>query len=88
MNLIQHPQFGEVRTEKHNGEFVFCAADICEILELQNVTKALYILDEDEKLTLLIRSSGQNREMNFVTESGLYTLIMKSRKPEARKFRR
>lgn len=88
MNIIQHPQFGEVRTEKHNGEFVFCAADICEVIDLENVTKALYGLDDDEKLTLPIVSSGQKRDMNFVTESGLYALVIRSRKIEARKFRK
>jgi len=89
MNIIQHPRFGEVRTEKHNGEFIFCANDICEALNLnQGTNRSLQNLDDDEKLTRKVYASGQNREMLFVTESGLYALIIRSNKPEARKFRK
>ena len=82
MNMLTHPDFGEIRTEKHNDEFVFCAADLCQVLQLSNVTESLRNLDDDEKLTSVIVRSGQKREMNFVTESGLYALIIRSRKPE------
>lgn len=87
-NLITHPQFGEIRMKTEKGEPIFCAKDICEALELTDVETALRKLDSDEKLTRKIYSSGQNREMLFVNESGLYTLIMRSNKPEARKFRK
>lgn len=89
MNIIEHPQFGEMRTEKHNGEFVFCAADICESLRMkQDAYSACQNLDEDEKLTLKTSCAGQKRDLLFVTESGLYALIIRSNKPEARKFRK
>jgi len=77
-----------VQIEIVKGEPVFLAKDVCDILDLENVTKALYTLDEDEKLTLPVVRAGQTREMNFVTESGLYGLIFQSRKPEAKKFRK
>ncbi|MBF2707504.1 BRO-N domain-containing protein [Flavobacterium soyangense] len=66
----------------------FVAKDICDILELGNVTKALYALDEDEKLTLPIVRAGQNRKVNCISESGLFALIMRSNKPEAKAFRK
>lgn len=87
-NMIQHPQFGEIRTEKKNGEFIFCAQDIADALDIVNANRATNGLDDDEKLTYKICTSGQNREMLFVTESGLYALIIRSNKPAARKFRK
>jgi len=89
MNLIQHPQFGEVRTEKHNGEIIFCATDICDAMQMKQTTaSALRSVDEEDKLIVKTSSSGQNRDLMFLTESGLYTLMMRSNKPEARQFRR
>ena len=52
------------------------------------MTKALYTLDDDEKLTLSLVGSGQNRQVNVITESGLYSLVLSSRKPEAKKFKK
>lgn len=96
-NILQHPSFGHIRTRKRGDEILFCGKDLCDVLELNNITEALRSLDQDEKfrfkvyvkdLTSEILTSGQNREMIFVTESGLYALILRSRKPEARKFRK
>lgn len=69
----------------------FIAADVCAVLELTNVTKALERLDDDEKtLTTIqgIHSGSGNPTVNLVSESGLYALIFTSRKAEARKFRK
>ena len=73
---------------KDDGSIWFIAADVCRVLGLKNVTKALYGLDSDELTLLLVRAGGQKREMNAVSESGLYSLIFKSRKEEARNFSR
>lgn len=86
-NLLQHPEFGEIRVEKQGADYIFCAKDVCDALELDNVTNAIAKLDKDEYLTLKILKSGQKRDMLFVTESGLYALIIRSNKPMARKFR-
>lgn len=86
--LILSHEFGQIRTEKKGEQFLFCAADVCEVLELEKTESSLRKLDDDEKLMLKVYASGQNREMWFVTESGLYALIMRSNKPEARKFRK
>ena len=66
----------------------FVAKDVCEVLELSDVNKAVSKLDEDEKLIRKLFVSGQNRDMIIINESGLYTLIMRSNKPEARRFRK
>ncbi len=72
----------------HDGEPCFIAADVCNVLGLDNVNRALTKLDDDEKLTLKILRSGQIREVSGVRESGLYTLIIRSNKPEAKPFRK
>lgn len=87
-NLLQHPEFGEIRVEKQGADYIFCAKDVCDALGLSDTNKAVAGLDDDEKLIRKLFVSGQNREMLFVTESGLYALIIRSNKPMARKFRR
>lgn len=64
------------------------AKDICEALSLSDVRRAVSKLDEDEKLSGEILHSGQKRRMWLVNESGLYALIMRSSKPEAKQFRK
>ena len=66
----------------------FVAKDVCEVLELSDVSMSVAKLDDDEKLVQKLFVSGQNRDMIIVNESGLYTLIMRSNKPEARSFRK
>lgn len=62
------------------------ASDVCEILGLTNTTEALKGLDDDEKSTLRISEGGPER--NIINEPGLYSLIMRSNKPEAKRFKR
>ncbi|MGC0415427.1 BRO family protein [Embleya sp. AB8] len=80
----------------------FCANDVCKILEHSNSRAAVGILDTDERIVVDIsKTAGQgntvskgyginrgNPNMTFVSESGLYTLILRSNKPEAKPFRR
>lgn len=70
----------------------FVAADVCTALGIGNVTNAVRSLDDDEATLYKIKGSFNNaiqeRKVNIVNESGLYALIMKSNKPEARKFRK
>ena len=104
MSEIQLFSYGEekhpVRTVEIEGEIWFVAKDVCNILELDNVTKALYGLDDDEKSsvrisdcfqdnTLTLSKGIQNRgnpNVNIISEPGLYKLAFKSHKPEAKKF--
>ena len=87
-NLITHPQFGEIRMKTKAGEPWFCAKDICGVLGIKNHRDAISVLDEGEKGVGKIYTLGGYQELNFVNESGLYTLVMRSNKPEARKFRK
>jgi prophage antirepressor-like protein len=83
-------EFGEnkLRTLFFNNKPWFVAKDVCNSLELKDTGRALQKLDPDEKLTRKLFWSGQNREMWFANESGLYNLIFRSNKPEAKKFRK
>lgn len=69
-----------------NGEPWFVAKDVCDILALSNATVALQSLDDDELAKFNL--GGQHGEANIISEPGLYRLVMKSRKPEAKEFQR
>ncbi len=77
-----------VRTITKNGEVWFVAADACAVLEIGNTTDAVNRLDDDEKGVDSIETLGGPQKLNIVSESGLYSLIFTSRKPEAKAFRR
>lgn len=68
------------------GDPWFVAKDVCDILSLSNATVALQSLDDDELTKFNL--GGQHGEANIISEPGLYRLVMKSRKPEAREFQR
>jgi prophage antirepressor-like protein len=72
--------------QDENGEPWWIVADVCDLLGLTNPTEAIRALDEDEKRTLRISEGGPER--NIINEAGLYALIMRSTKPEAKKFKR
>lgn len=86
IRIFENPEFGSVRTVEVNGEPYFVATDICNALNLSNTTVALDRLDADEKSKLNLGLSGG--ATNCVNECGLYTLIMASRKPTAKEFKR
>lgn len=75
----------DVRVVEVNGEPWWVAKDVCDVLDIQNVTQAIERLDEDERSMFFI---GRQGEANIISESGLYTLILRSNKAEARPFRR
>ena len=93
MMIFENEQFGRVRTVNMGGEPWFVAVDVCNTLNINNPTAALSRLEDDERMTLSLSEghSGQRggaRKLNAVNEFGLYTLILRSRKPEAQAFRR
>ena len=74
-----------------NPEPWFVAVDVCRALEIGNSSQAISRLDADEKMITLISNEGNKRgnpNMTVVNEPGLYTLILSSRKPEAKTFKR
>ena len=75
----------DVRVIMKGSEPWFVAKDVCEVLELSNPTMALEGLDEDERAKFCL---GRQGDANIISESGLYTLIMRSNKPEAKRFRK
>jgi len=78
----------DVQVVTINDEPWFVAADVCRSLELDNVTNALLPLDDDEKLPLILLRAGQQRRVNVISESGLYALMVRSNKPNAKPFRK
>lgn len=86
MNLkVFNYESSDVRVINMNGEPWFVAKDVCDVLELSNPTMALARLDEDERAKFNL---GRQGEVNLVNEYGLYNLILGSRKPEAKRFKR
>lgn len=83
--LINHPQFGDIRVEIIKNEPWFLAIDVCTVLEHTNPSMAIKLLDEDERTK---KSLGRQGDAWFVNESGLYNLIFRSNKSEAKKFRK
>ena len=77
-----------VRTVEVDGEVWFVAKDVADILEIMRTNDATEGLDEDEKGTAKIRTPGGVQDMTIISEAGLYTLLMRSNKPEAKPFRR
>lgn len=77
-----------VVNDEETGEQLWVAKDVCKVLEYKDVSMTLSKLDEDEKGTKKICTLGGDQNMMCVTESGLYTLILRSNKPEAKPFKR
>lgn len=83
--IFSKENLGSVRTVFLDNEVWFCAKDVCSILEIKNTTQAVQRLDEDERSMFNI---GRQGNVNFINESGLYTLILRSDKKEAKPFRK
>ena len=78
----------EIRTVQINGEPWFVLSDVCKVLELSSPHKVAERLDGDEKGRNQIPTLGGVQEMAVVNESGLYTVILRSDKPQAKPFRK
>ena len=83
--IFENEAFGKVRTLNLNGEPWFVAVDVCSVLDLSNPTIAVRRLDEDERAKFNL---GRQGDATIVNEPGLYTLVIGSRKPEAKAFKR
>ena len=78
----------KVRTVQKGSEILWVLKDVCGILGIEKYRDAAARLDDDEREPLLVDTLGGRQEMIAVTESGLYSIILLSRKPEAKKFKR
>jgi anti-repressor protein len=78
----------EIRTVVRDGEPWFVAADVCAVLEIRNNRDALAGLDDDEKGVATTDTPGGSQQVAVINEPGLYSLILRSRKPEAKAFKR
>lgn len=89
VTIFRKDEFGAVRALTLKGEPWFVAADVCRALGLGNSTNACARLDDDEHALISIKGiSRGNDEANVVNEPGLYALVLSSRKPEAKAFKR
>ena len=86
--IFENPDFGAVRSILIDGDPWFVAADVCKALEIEKTNRALSRLDDDEKGAHSVSTPGGRQRMSIISESGLYSLILGSRKPEARAFKR
>jgi anti-repressor protein len=77
-----------VRVVEKDGQPWWVAKDVCDVLKHSNSRMAIELLDDDEKGLSKVYTPGGIQDMTVISESGLYTLITRSNKPEARKFRK
>ncbi|PGL14396.1 phage repressor protein/antirepressor Ant, partial [Bacillus cereus] len=85
LQVFNNEEFGQVRTVVKGEDVWFVAKDVCEVLEIKNTTQAMQKLDPEERTMFNI---GRQGETNIINESGLYSLIMTSRKPQAKAFKK
>lgn len=77
-----------IRILEKDGEPWFVAKEICEVLNLSDTYMATKSIDDDDKLIQTLFVSGQNRQVTLINESGLYSLVLRSNKPEAKAFKK
>ena len=85
---FENAAFGKIRTLTIDGEPWFVAADVCRALEIGNPSMTVERLDDDEKGISTIDTLGGKQRMTIINEPGLYSLVLSSRKPEAKAFKR
>ena len=88
LQVFNNADVGCIRTTIVNGEVMFVGKDVADILEYTNTAKAIRDhVDDEDKLTERIVLSGQKREVILINEFGLYSLILSSKMPNAKKFK-
>ncbi|TNP10783.1 phage antirepressor Ant [Bacillus tropicus] len=89
LQVFNNEEFGQVRTVIQGEHVWFVAKDVAEVLGYNNTSKAIQMhVDEDEKADLPIWDGRQNRNQKVINESGLYSLILSSKLPSAKKFKK
>ena len=89
LKVFENPAFGQVRTIEIDNEPWFVGKDVAEALGYSDTDKAIRNhVEAEDKLTRRFGGSGQNRNMTIINESGLYSLILSSKLPGAKEFKR
>lgn len=90
LQIFYNAHFGKLRSlVDEDGNLWFVAVDVCSALELNNVGQALSSLDDDEKSSIIINDGTPGSPVRAtVSEPGLYSLVLRSRKPAAKTFKR
>ena len=88
LKVFTNANFGEIRTVSISDEPWFVLADVCKALELSTPSKVAERLDDDEKGMNQIHTLGGIQNMTIINESGLYSVILRSDKPQAKPFRK
>lgn len=88
MQVFNNATFGNIRVVQRDGEPWFVAVDICKALDISNNRDAISRLDADEKGVASTDTLGGQQQVTIINEPGLYSLVLGSRKPEAKLFKR
>lgn len=87
LRIFKNKKFGEMRTTQIDNIPYVCLADVCKILELEQVSRVKSRLNQDGVIiSKVIDSLGREQQATFINESNLYKVIFQSRKPEAEQF--
>ena len=88
LKVFENAEFGSVRTTTVNGEIMFVGKDVAEILGYSNPRKAIIDhIDEEDKVVTKCDTLGGKQDLTMINESGLYSLILSSKMPNAKKFK-
>lgn len=88
LQIFNNDRFGQVRIIPVDGELIFVAKDVCDCLEITKHRDAISRLDPDERGSVKLDTLGGKQDIAAINEYGLYSLVLSSRKPEAKEFKR
>ena len=88
LQIFNNDKFGQVRIVPVDGELMFVAKDVCDCLEITKHRDAISRLDPDERGSVKLDTLGGKQDIAAINEYGLYSLVLSSRKPEAKEFKR
>ena len=88
LQIFNNDRFGQVRIVPVDGELMFVAKDVCDYLEITKHRDAISRLDSDERGSVKLDTPGGKQDIAAINEYGLYNLVLSSRKPEAKEFKR
>ncbi|WP_433775467.1 BRO family protein [Bacillus wiedmannii] len=88
LQVFNNEEFGQVRTVVKDEDIWFIAQDVCDVLGINKQRDAYSRLDKDERGSVLVDTLGGQQNVNAINESGLYSLILRSRKPQAKAFKK